>query len=333
MRHPARFTRRQLVAAAAALCCAPVRGAEPGKPAGKLPHIGFMSGLGYPELDEAFTDELRKLGFVEGRDVVIERRFSRPNTDDLATMGRELAGRDLALIVPTALPAALVIREANPRMPMVIGTCPGLVANGFAKSLDKPGGIYTGIDELPPGVVAKRMSLLKAASPAVTRVALLSTAPGNVAHEIQVADALKAARELGLEARPYRATSLAEIRTALEAMRADGMNGLQNLQGGLSLANRKLIVDAVAEHRIPAVYQARLFVPAGGLMAWAPDQSEQLRIAARMVARILSGTSPGDIPAVHPPKYSLLLNLAAARRIGLEFPREIRTQADETIDM
>ncbi|HET9472431.1 MAG TPA: ABC transporter substrate-binding protein [Steroidobacteraceae bacterium] len=293
--------------------------------------IGFMSGLGYPELDAAFTDELKKQGLVEGRDLIVDRRFSRPNTDDNQTMGRELANSDVQLIVVTALPAALVVRAANPRMPMVIGTCPGMVANGFAQTMERPGGIYTGIDELPPGVTAKRLSLLRQLAPTMSRVALLSTTPGTVAHDMQLADARSAAEKLGVEVKPYRATSLAEVRTALDAIRVDGMNGLQNFQGGLSLANRQLIVDFAAAHRIPAIYQARLFVSAGGLMAWAPDQSEQLRIAARMTARILAGTRPGDIPVVYPPRYSLMLNVAAARGIGMTFPAELLGQADETV--
>jgi putative ABC transport system substrate-binding protein len=295
---------------------------------GRVARIGFMAGTGFPELDAAFTDELKKQGLVEGRDLIVERRFSRPNTDDNQAMGRELANSEVEFIVVSALPAALVVRAANPRMPMVIGTCPGMVANGFAQTMERPGGIYTGIDELPPGITAKRMALLKQAAPAISRIALLSTTPGTVAHDIQLADARSAAKELGVEAQPYRATSLAEIRSALDAIRADGMNALQNFQGGLSLANRQLIVDFAAMHRIPAIYQARLFVSAGGLMAWAPDQSEQMRIAARMTARILAGTRPGDVPVVYPPKYSLLLNAGAARDLGVNLPAGLLDQAE-----
>ncbi len=322
---PLQSRRRFFLAAAATLGLHRAR-AE-GKPP---PRIGFLSGAGYPELEQAFTSELRAQGVHEDRDVFIERRLARANTDDLRLMARELASADLVLVVPTALPAALLVREANPRMPMVIGTCPGLVANGFANTLERPGGIYTGIDELPPGVTEKRLALLKAAAPGVTRVALLSTTPGTVAHGIQLADAQHAAAEMKIEVRPYRATSLDEIRRALDAIRADGMQGLQNFQGGLSLANRQIIVDFAAARRMPAIYQARLFVAAGGLMAWAPDQSEQLRIAARMVARILRGSSPGDIAAVYAPRYELLLNTAAARAIGLEFPRALLDQAGAT---
>jgi ABC-type uncharacterized transport system substrate-binding protein len=111
-------------------------------------------------------------------------------------MAAELAQMDLALIVAAALPFALAVRKANPSMPMVIATCPGMVSNGFAQTLDRPGGIYTGMDELPPGVTARRLSLLKTAAPAVTRVALLSTTPGRGGHEAQVADAEAAAPAL-----------------------------------------------------------------------------------------------------------------------------------------
>ena len=318
--------RSAILSAAAALTLAHSRSLDARDP----PRIGFMTGLGYPELDEAFTDELRRQGLVEGRDLVVERRFARANSNDNAVMGRELANSNLVLVVVSALPAALVVREANPRMPMVIGTCPGMVANGFAKTLERPGGIYTGIDELPPGVTRRRMTLLKTAAD-IKRLALLSTAPGKVAHDLQLADALPAAADLGIEARPYRATNLEELRAALASMQADKMDGLQNFQGGLSLANRQLIVDYAAAHRVPAIYQARLFIGAGGLMAWAPDQSEQLRIAARMTARILAGTRPGDIPVVYPPRYSLMLNVAAARGIGVTFPAELLSQADETV--
>jgi putative ABC transport system substrate-binding protein len=299
--------------------------------AGKRPHrIGFLSGAGYPELDLAFTDELAKAGLVEGQDVVVVRRIAA-DVAEAENMARELATSDLELVVPTALPAALRVRAANPGMPMVIGTCPGFVANGFAASMAKPGGIYTGIDELPPGVTERRMRLLKRAAPGIRRLALLSTAPGSAAHEIQLADARRAAQTLGLEVQAFRAKTREEIVAALDAIRTARMDGLQNFQGGLSLANRELIVQFAAAHRLPAIYQARLFVSAGGLMAWAPDQADQLRIAARMVAKILRGTPPGDIPVVHPASYSLLLNVDAARAVGITFDAELLREAESIV--
>jgi putative ABC transport system substrate-binding protein len=138
-----------------------------------------------------------------------------------------------------------------------------MVSNGFAKSLKHPGGIYTGMDELPPGVTAKRLQLLKTAAPSVSRVALLSTTPGRGGHEAQLADAERAAKSLRLTVKPYRATSPTELETALAAIANDGMEGLANFQGGLSLGYRQLIVDFAAKNRLPAVYQSAFFVEAG----------------------------------------------------------------------
>jgi putative ABC transport system substrate-binding protein len=295
------------------------------------PRIGFFSSIGYPELEAAFRDELSSLGYVDGEDVVIVTRSSRPGTDDMTAMADELAGMNLALVVAVALPFALEVRRADPSMPMVIGTCPGLVSNGFAESLDRPGGIYTGIDELPPGVTAHRLRLLKVAAPAVTRVALLSTTPGEGGHEAQVADAEAAAAELGVQVRPYRAASSDEVRRALERIALDNMNGMLNFQGALSLSNRQLIVDFAAEKRIPSVYQATLFAEAGGLMSWAPDLVEQYRAAARYADQVLRGAKPGDLPAMYPENYYLTLNSTAARRVGLEFPDELTAQANRVV--
>jgi len=139
--------------------------------------IGFLIGTGYEPLIAAFKDELRKLGYIEGENVDIQMRSSQTGVD-MRAQAAQLARTNLTLIVAGALAFALEVRKANPTMPMVIATCPGMVSNGFARSLDHPGGNVTGIDELPPGVTAKRLTLLKAAAPHVSKIALLSTTPG-----------------------------------------------------------------------------------------------------------------------------------------------------------
>jgi putative tryptophan/tyrosine transport system substrate-binding protein len=292
----------------------------------RVGRIGFLIG-GYSALIKAFEEELRRLGYEEGKNLVIEKRISRPNTSDLFEQTAELARMDLDLIVAAALPQALEVRKNNPNMPMVIATCPGMVSNGFAKTLKRPGGIYTGMDELPPGVTAKRLKLLKTAAPKVSRVALLSTTPGQGGHETQLADAEKAARLLRLTVKSYRAASLKELEAALAATVDDGMDGLLNFQGGLSLANRQLIVDFAAKNRLPAIYQSAFFVEGGGLMAWAPDQEEQFREAARYVDRILRGTKPGDLPVHHPSRYYLTINKSAAQGLRLDLPPKLVAQA------
>ena len=289
--------------------------------------IGLLSGA-VPTLIKAFDDEMRRLGYFEGENIFIEKRLSRPNTSDTAVHAAELARRDLDLIVAAALPQALEVRKNNPAMPIVIATCPGMVSNGIARSLKHPGGIYTGIDELPPGVTAKRLRLLKTAAPKVSRVALLSTTPGRGGHEAQLADAEESAKSLRLTVKPYRATSLSELETALTAIVSDGMEGLSNFQGGLSLANRQLIVDFAAKNHLPAIYQSAFFAEVGGLMSWAPNQEGQYREAARYVDKILKGAKPGDLPVRYPGRYYLTINKDAARGLGLVLPPSLVAKAD-----
>lgn len=297
-----------------------------------VPRIGFLIGAGLLELEKAFTGELQKLGFTEGENIHIEKKLSRPNSSDVVVMAAELAQMDLALIVAASLPFALAIRKINPNMPMVLATCPGMVSNGFAKSLAHPGGIYTGMDELPEGVTAKRLQLLKAAAPAVTRIALISGTPGVGGHEIQLAEAEKTAETLRVDVKPYRVTSLPELEKALEALVKEGMNGMLSFQGALTLSNRKLMVDFAAQNRIPAIYQATLFAEAGGLMAWAPDLSQQFREAAQYVSKILKGAKPGDLSIKQPEKYYLTLNATAANSIGVRFSKDLLAEATKVVD-
>ena len=296
----------------------------------RLRQIGFLAGSA-PTLVKAFEEEMRRLGYVEGENIVVEKRISRSNTSDMVTQAAELSRMNLDLIVAAALPWALEVRKDNPAMPMVIATCPGMVSNGFAKSLKRPGGIYTGIDELPPGVTAKRLQLLKTAAPKVSRVALLSTTPGRGGHEAQLADAERAAEPLRITVKPYRATTLSELETALAALVSDSMDGLLNFQGALGINNRQLIVDFAAKNRLPAVYQSAFFVEDGGLMSWAPDQPGQYRMAARYVDKILKGASPGDLPVRYPGRYYLTINESAARGIGLVLPPAFIAKANRIL--
>ena len=186
----------------------------------RVPRIGFMSGA-EPSLIASFEDEMRKLGYSPGRNIHLETRIGRWNTNDTTVHAAELGAMNLDFVVVAALPQALVMRQVNPKMPLVIITCPGMVSNGFAESLERPGGIYTGMDELPPGVTRKRLQLLKRAAPEVTRIALLSTTPGRGGHETQLAEAEQTAKELGVSVKAYRAGSLGELAAALDAVRGD----------------------------------------------------------------------------------------------------------------
>ena len=314
------FLLRSLVSAGCAILLLPsANGQQPPR----VRRIGLVLGNDGVGGGAAFRQELRRLGYVEGQNLYIEAR-ENARADSAA----ELARMDLELVVVQVLPGALAARAANPAMPLVIVTTPGIVSNGLAKAMEHPGGNATGIDELPPGVTAKRLELLKTAVPSVSKVALLSTTPGRGGHETQLADAQDAAGRLGVAVKPYRATSLAELDRALASIVADGMNGLLNFQGGLSVVNRQRIIDFAAKHRIPAIYQAMVFSRDGGLMTWAPDLTEQHREAARYVDKILKGANPGDLPIRYPARYFLSLNNTTAKNLGLTFPPALVAQAD-----
>lgn len=325
------YSRRSFISHLGLFCCAlPLTaGAQQNRPP-RVRRIGFLIGTA-PTLIAAFEEELRRLGYAEGTNLIVEKRISRSNTSDLTLQAAELAQMDLDLIVAAALPQAIEVRKNNPAMPMVIATCPGMVSNGFARTRKRPGGLYTGMDELPPGVTAKRLRLLKSAAPNVSRVALLSTTPGRGGHEAQLADAEQAAKSLRLTVKPYRATSLRELEAALAAIVNDGMDGLANFQGALSLTYRELIVAFAAKNRLPAIYQSAFFVEVGGLMAWAPNQEEQFRKAARYVDKILQGAKPGDVPVTFPRRYYLTVNKNAAEGLGLVMPRGLIANAHRVL--
>jgi putative ABC transport system substrate-binding protein len=317
-------SRRSFAIGLATLGCAiPIVPPANGAQSARIRRIGLALGDDTEGGGAAFRETLRELGYIEGQNLVIEARSTNAAAD--------LARMDLELVVVQALPTALAARASNPAMALVIVTGPGLVSNGFAKTIEHPGGNATGIDELPPGVTARRLELLKTAAPAVSRVALLSTTPGRGGHEVQLADAQEAASKLGVTVKPYRATSLVELEHALGVIAAESMNGLLTFQGGLSFVNRQLIVNFAASHRIPAVYQATVFAIAGGLMTWAPDLVDQHRTAARYVDQILKGANAGDLPIRYPSRYYLTLNKTAARNLGLTFPPALLSKADRIL--
>ena len=234
----------------------------------------------------------------------------------------------LDVIVVAALSFALELKALGTSTPVVVATTPGFVPNGLAQSLQHPGGNFTGIDELPPGLTAKRLRLLTTAAPHVRKVALLSTTPGSVSHGIQLADAEGEASRLGVVVRAYRASSRPELGQALAAIAAERMEGLVNFQGGLSLSNRELIIDFAKRYRLPAIYQSKLFVESGGLIALSPNQEEQFRTAVRYADQIVRGAKPGDLPIQYPGRYYLSVNLGAATAIGLQLPQEVLRKAD-----
>lgn len=289
----------------------------------RLPKVDLLIGKGFPP--DAFRNELARLGYRDGKNIRLHFVDAGPEYYE------NLKKREVDVVAVSALPWALLVKAAHPGQKMVIVTSPGIVKNGLAKSMGHPGGNITGIDELPPGLTAKRLTLLHIAAPHAKRIALLSATPGKVAHDVQLADAMAQAKKLGLSVKVYRVTTDEEVAPALEAIAKDGMQAMVSFQGGRILKLRNQIVEVVAKHKIPAIYQATMLAEAGGLMTWAPDLMEQFRYSARLVDRILRGENPGEIPIIYPKKYYLTVNLQAAKQIGLKLPKKLLAQADRII--
>lgn len=323
MADPSTWSRRHVLSGTAAILAGGFASAET---SAKLPCIGLMIRAGYPEFIAAFSDELARLGFVDGRNVVIEKRLAKADLSDVPVQAAELTRMDLKVIVVSSSSWADAVVRANPAMPMIIVTSAAMVESGYAHSRERPGGNITGGDELPPGLTGTRMALLKQAAPKVSRLGLLA-ASENAAYRIQLDDAQSAALRLGLTVKPYLAPSPTAIEQALAAMVADRIDGFVNFQSGFSLAHRQYIVDFAARHRLPAIYQATRFVDAGGLMAWSPDQDEQSREAARYADKVLRGARVGDLPIKYPPRYHLTIDVAAARALGLVLPADLLRRA------
>jgi putative tryptophan/tyrosine transport system substrate-binding protein len=325
------YNRRWLLVRIGALVLfAPLTSCSRNRLPSRVRRIGFINGS-EAEMNEAFFDELEQLGYVHRGNLVVETRLLTGAPGELQKFIGELAAMEIEFVVVGALPMAAAMRQANPAMPMVIATCPGMITNGFAETLEQPDGIVTGMDELPPGVTAKRLQLLKLAAPDSSRIALLSTTPGTGGHETQLAEAQQTAASLGVAVRPYRAGTPADLDAALQAIAADGNDGLLNFQGGLSLFKREQIVEFAAAHRLPAIYQATLFAQDGGLMSWAPDINQQFRTAARYADQILQGAKPGDLPIQHPDRYFLTVNSRAAERIGMTLPVALLALTDKVV--
>lgn len=245
----------------------------------------------------AFTDALLALGWVHGRNLLLESRLIDRTASNGAALAAELARMDLDLVVAGALPFALEVRRANPAMAMVIVTCPGMVSNGFAASLERPGGNVTGMDELPPGLTAKRLTLLKSAAPTVARVALLSTTPGRGGHEIQLADAEQAAGTLGIRVRPLPCPVVrrAGVGTGLDRRRWHGR--------APQLPGRAFAPSPAAHRRL-----RRETPPAGHVSA-----------------------QPGELRIHHPERYYLTVNAGTAARLGLTLSERFLAQADRVL--
>jgi putative tryptophan/tyrosine transport system substrate-binding protein len=278
-----------------------------------------------------FQQALQGLGWADGRNVHIETRFAAGNAADLRKYAVELAALapDVILAMGSAgLPAVL---QATRTVPIVFVLVPDPVGSGFVHSLSRPGGNATGFMMYEYNLCGKWPELLKEIAPGVTRAAVLRD-PALVAGIGQFAVIQSVAPSVGVEVIPINLGDAAEIKHEVAAFAQSANGGLISTASALSAVHRDLIIALAAQHKLPAVYQERNYVTAGGLISYGPNFVDQYRRAAGYVDRILRGEKPADLPVQAPNKYELAINLKTARALGLSVPQPLLARADEVIE-
>jgi putative ABC transport system substrate-binding protein len=331
-----RLTVTLLAAVAAALL---LGGAPPGaeaQPTGKVSRVGYLSPFS-PASEpvrpsfEAFHRGLRELGWIPGQNVSIEYRWAEEKYDRLPALAAELVRLNVDVIVAASLPAAFATKRATTTIPIVFVGLGDPVSTGLVAGLARPGGNVTGLSGLALELSGKRLELLKEVVPRLSRVALLA----NPAHPMaapMIRETQTAARTVAVRLQILEVREPGEIAEAFVAMDRERPDALVVLQDPLFGSRRKEILSLVAERRLRAIYVEAGWVPAGGLMSYAPRTADMHRRAATYVDKILKGAKPGELPVAQPTKFELAINLKTATALGLTIRPALLLRADQVID-
>ena len=299
----------------------------------KLYRIGILfvgSGAFYSAWIDVFRQELKELGNIEGKNIAIEYRYAEGKADRLPSLAAELVGLKVDVIVSSSTPGVLAAKQATNTIPIVFVAIADPVASGLVASLARPGGNITGLTILGPELSGKRLELLKEAAPNVTRVALLWNS-ANPSQELIWKETQAVAHELRVQLQSLEVRSFNDFNSAFEAALKEHAQALITTPEALINTHLKRIVEFAAKNRLPAMYANSPFVDAGGLMSYGPDNSAQFRRAAIYVDKILKGAKPADLPVEQPTKFEFIINLKAAKQIGLTIPPNVLARADKVI--
>jgi putative ABC transport system substrate-binding protein len=314
------------------LTCAPL--AAEAQQAGRTATIGYL-GNSSPTLEsnlvQAFREGLRRLGYVEGQNLVIKYVWAEGQQERYAVLARELVRLKPDVILAAGTPGTLAAKQATQSIPIVTAVAGEPVAAGLVSSIAKPGGNVTGLATLAPELEGKRLELFKVAVPKLSRVVALLN-PANPFTTIAWKAAQPAAEALGVKLQPVEAQSPNDLDHALATIKAARPDGLIVLPDRLLLAYRESIVQFTTKNRLPGMFPFRDFAQEGGLMAYGPDYTDMFRRAATYVDKILKGAKPADLPIEQPTKFELVINLRTAKALGLTIPQTILLQADQVIE-
>jgi putative ABC transport system substrate-binding protein len=298
----------------------------------RVPRIGFLTASPsvFPGRIEAFRQGLRELGYIEGKNIVIEWRYGDGKRDRLPALAAELVGLKVDIIVSAGPTLTRVLKEATTTIPIVMGFDTDPVGTGLVAGLARPGGNITGLSVLSPELGGKRLELLKEIVPKLSRVAVLgsSTLPGNAQ---TLSETELAAGALGVKLQYFDVLSPKDMEAAFRRAvngRADAVLALGN---SVLNAHRTQVADLAVKSRLPTMYYAAEFVEAGGLMFYGVDFADLYRRAATYVDKILKGAKPADLPVEQPTKFEFIINLKTAKQIGLTIPPNVLARADRVI--
>jgi putative tryptophan/tyrosine transport system substrate-binding protein len=274
---------------------------------------------------------LQELGWTEGSNIRIDYRWAAGSVDRMRPLAAELVGLEPEVILAGATTALVALQEATRSIPIVFAQVSDPVGAGFVATLARPGGNITGLTQHEFTIAVKWLELLKQIAPRVARVAVLYD-PGNPASAGLLRAIEPAAPSLGMQLSVAGVRDKAEIARAIEGFAGEPNGGFLLLPGPVGAVNRELIISLAARHQLPAVYPFRYHVVSGGLASYGVDNIELYRRAAWYIDRILKGEKPGELPVQHATKFELVINLKAAKALGLEPPLSLLARTDEVIE-
>jgi putative tryptophan/tyrosine transport system substrate-binding protein len=291
----------------------------------------FAAGSATDPLNDVMTEALRGLGWVEGENVVFERRYAENQLERLPELAADLVRLKVDVIVAGGTLAPLAAKRATSTIPIVMASCGDPLGTGLVASLARPGGNVTGMSLMVPEVAGKRLELLRDILPGLARVAVLWDS-ANPYTTIGFKETQSASGTVGVEVKSLEVRSPGDFDRAFEAARQQHPDALVTVDDPLTITYLKRIVDFAAGQRLPSIHEAREFAAAGGLISYGANIPDVIRRAAGYVDKILKGAKPADLPVQQPTKFELVINLKTAKALGITIPPLLLARADEVIE-
>jgi putative ABC transport system substrate-binding protein len=300
----------------------------------KVYKIGLLTagaGAAVRNLQGVLRDGLRELGWIEGKNLIFEAKYAEDDLDRLPALAAELVSLDMDVIVTVGTLAPLAAKQATSTIPIVMAFSGDPVGSGLVASLAHPGGNVTGLSGMAPDLGGKRLELLQELLPGMSRVAVLWNA-ANPYSALSFKETVGAARMLAVELQSLEVRTPANIDGALEAAAGGRADALITVEDPLTIDHREKIAEFAIRKRLPMMAGFKMFADAGGLISYGPNPGDFVRESVGYVAKILRGAKPGDLPVEQPTKFELVINLKAAKALGLTIPPLVLARADEVIE-